>query len=423
MHIELINTGSELLLGRVLNTHQQWICRQLADIGREVARQWCVADDAREIQNAVRESLSRSDLVITTGGLGPTSDDITRDLIAQLLGRELVLDPQVVEQIEGYFRRRNRPYPERVKLQAMVPLGARVLPNQFGTAPGLALEVNPNPFRANGQKSWLILLPGPPRELRPMFVESVLPLVAGEFPPAAPFVCRTLKTTGIGESLVEEKVAEPLRELTAAGLQLGYCARPNSVDVRLVGRGPEAQTLVERGEAIVRRLLGPAIWGSDDESIEMIVVKRLSARSKTLALAESCTGGDIAHHITDVPGASKVLLAGLVTYSNQAKQDLLGVSASALEKHGAVSGEVAREMADGARRTCGSDYAIAVTGIAGPDGGSAEKPVGLVYIAVASPEKTVAERFHNPFDRATFKEVTVVQALNLLLREMGSVAE
>lgn len=423
MHIELINTGSELLLGRVLNTHQQWICRQLADVGREVTRQWCVADDAREIQNAVRESLSRSDLVITTGGLGPTSDDITRDLIAQLLGRELVLDPQVIEQIEGYFRRRNRPYPERVKLQAMVPLGARVLPNQFGTAPGLALEVNPNPFRANGQKSWLILLPGPPRELRPMFVESVLPLVAGEFPPAAPFVCRTLKTTGIGESLVEEKVAEPLRELTAAGLQLGYCARPNSVDVRLVGRGPEAQTLVERGEAIVRRLLGPAIWGSDDESIEMIVVKRLSARSKTLALAESCTGGDIAHHITDVPGASKVLLAGLVTYSNQAKQDLLGVSASALEKHGAVSGEVAREMADGARRTCGSDYAIAVTGIAGPDGGSAEKPVGLVYIAVASPEKTVAERFHNPFDRATFKEVTVVQALNLLLREMGSVAE
>src|SRR5580692_5590992 len=199
MHIELINTGSELLLGRVLNTHQQWICRQLADLGYEVNRQIGLADDAKQIQAAVRESLSRADLVITTGGLGPTSDDLTRDLIAQLLGLELTLDPEILSRMEAFFAQRHRTMPASAKVQAMVPAGALVLRNANGTAPGLAIEVRPNPFRADGRASWLILLPGPPRELRPMFTDSVIPLLLKECPPSEKLVSFTLKTTGLGE--------------------------------------------------------------------------------------------------------------------------------------------------------------------------------------------------------------------------------
>src|SRR4051812_3785011 len=199
MEIELINTGSELMLGRVLNTHQQWLCRQLADLGLVVSRQIAVPDTAKDIEEAVREGLSRADLIITTGGLGPTSDDLTRDLIARLLGIGLKEDSAVLAHITTFFEARQRPMPERTKVQALVPAGATVLPNPHGTAPGLAIEVRPNPFR-EGKPSWLVMLPGPPRELRPMFSETVAPLIQRLWPSDHPFVCRTLRTTGIGES-------------------------------------------------------------------------------------------------------------------------------------------------------------------------------------------------------------------------------
>ena len=417
--IELINTGSELLLGRVLNTHQQWICRQLADRGYDVARQICVADDGPSIQAAARESLARADLVLTTGGLGPTSDDITRDLIAQMLGRPLVPDADVLARIEGYFAQRKRAMPPSVKVQARVPAGARVLPNRHGTAPGLAIEINPNPFREDKRRSWLILLPGPPRELRPMFTESVLPLVLKEFPLARPFVCRTLRTTGLGESAVEEKIAGPLQPLLPEGLELGYCARVGEVDVRLVARGEKAAAMVSQAEEIIRPLLGLLIFAVDDATLESTVVHLLEGQKKTVALAESCTGGLIAHRITNVPGASAVLPCGLVTYSNEAKKNLLGVREEALKEHGSVSAVVARQMAEGARQRHATDYGLAVTGIAGPGGGSAQKPVGTVFIALAgSGETTVEERF-NPFDRETFKFVTSQQALDLLRRALS----
>jgi nicotinamide-nucleotide amidase len=413
-NIELINTGSELLLGRVLNTHQQWICRQLADRGYEVARQICVADDGPSIQAVARESLARADLVLTTGGLGPTSDDITRDLIAQLLGRPLAPDAAVLARIEGYFTQRKRAMPPGVKVQAMVPAGARVLPNLHGTAPGLAIEINPNPFREDKRPGWLILLPGPPRELRPMFSESVLPFVLKEFPLASPFVCRTLRTTGMGESAVEEKIAGPLQPLLPAGLQLGYCARIGEVDVRLVARGEKAAAIVSQAEGMIRQLLGPLIFATDDATLEQTVVQLLTGQKKTVALAESCTGGLIAHRITNVPGASAVLTCGLVTYSNDAKKNFLGVSEENLSEHGAVSAAVARQMAEGARLRLATDYGLAVTGIAGPDGGSAQKPVGTVFIALAGPQGTTVEKHFNPFDRETFKFVTSQQALDLL---------
>jgi nicotinamide-nucleotide amidase len=418
VHIELVNTGAELLLGRVLNTLQQWICRQLADAGYVVARQTCVADDGPQIQTAVRESLSRADLVITTGGLGPTSDDLTRDVIARMLGLELKPDAETLRRIGQFFAQRLRVMPASAKAQAMVPAGARILHNDHGTAPGLAIKIRPNPFRPDGRLAWLILLPGPPRELRPMFSESVIPLLLREFPPATKFVCRILNTTGLGESLVEEKIAGPLQKLVEGGLELGYCARIGEVEVRLGARGGHAENIIHEAEEIVRRLLGPLIFSVGDEPLEETVVRMLTERSKTVAVAESCTGGLIAHRLTNVPGASVVLKYGLVTYSNEAKTDLLGVDAAALSQHGAVSEPVARAMAEGARLRCGADYALSVTGIAGPGGGSEAKPIGTVFVALAEGGKTVVERHFNPYDRETFKFAASQQALDLLRRAL-----
>lgn len=237
MNVELINTGSELLLGRVLNTHQQWLCRHLADLGYVVSRQVAVPDTGRDIENAVRDALSRAQLIVTTGGLGPTSDDVTRDLIARLLGRQLHEDPIIVQHIENYFASRKRPMPASTRVQAMVPEGAIVLANPHGTAPGLAMQVNPTPFGGAGHSAWVVMLPGPPRELRPMFQDSVAPLLRRELPLASEFVCRTLRTIGMGESMVAEKIEAPLRPLIARGLEVGYCARVGQVDVRLVARG------------------------------------------------------------------------------------------------------------------------------------------------------------------------------------------
>jgi len=418
MVVELLNTGSELMLGRVLNTHQQWLCRQLADLGLVVSRQVAVPDTAGDIQTAIREALARSDLLITTGGLGPTSDDLTRELLAQMLGKNLREDPVVLAHIRRFFEERRRPMPERVRVQALVPEGANVLSNPHGTAPGLALEVRPNPFRADAAASWLILLPGPPRELRPMFIDTVVPLLQRLFPQRDNFLCRTLRSTGIGESMVEQRVGQKLEPLVKSGLEVGYCARPGQVDVRLAARGERAEELVNQAQNLVQGNLGERIYTVSDEELEATLVRLLTERKKTLALAESCTGGCIAHRLTNVPGASAVLLGGFVTYSNQAKQDLLGVETKTLAEHGAVSEPVARQMAEGARRRLNTDYALAVTGIAGPSGGTPAKPVGTVFIALAAPDETLVEHQVNAWDRETFKQVTAQQAMDLLRRKL-----
>jgi nicotinamide-nucleotide amidase len=419
MTVELINTGSELMLGRVLNTHQQWLCRRLADLGYVVSRQVAVPDTGKDIEQAVREALSRADLIITTGGLGPTSDDITRDLIARLLGKSLQEDPAVVAHIQKFFDARKRPMPASTRVQAMVPEGGRVLPNPHGTAPGLALHVSPNPFNTAGQSAWLIMLPGPPRELRPMFDTSVQPFLKEMLPLKDLFLCKTLRTSGIGESVVEEKVGDLLKPLVEQGLELGYCARPGEVDVRLAAHGEKAASLVNKAEEIVRAKLNPHIFGTESDELETILVQLLTERKQTLALAESCTGGCIANKVTNVPGASAVLLAGLVTYSNEAKQKFLGVRAETLAEHGAVSEPVAREMAEGALKETGATFALSVTGIAGPGGGTETKPVGAVFIGLAGPFKTIVIRGYNPYDRETFKQVTSQQALELLRRKLS----
>jgi nicotinamide-nucleotide amidase len=330
----------------------------------------------------------------------------------------MTLDPETLARMEQFFAQRHRTMPASAKVQALIPAGARVLRNANGTAPGLAIEVRPNSFRADGRPSWLILLPGPPRELRPMFAESVAPLLLRESPPPEKRVCLILKTTGLGESLVEEKIAGPLQKLVEAGLELGYCARIGEVEVRLAARGGGAQSMVQQAEHMVRQLLGPLVFALGDESMEATLVRLLTERAKTVALAESCTGGMIAHRLTNVPGASAVLKCGLVTYSNEAKRDFLGVSSAALDQHGAVSDVVARQMAQGARQKCRVDYALSVTGIAGPGGGSEAKPVGTVYVALADEKGTAVERHFNPFDRETFKWVTSQQAMDLLRRAL-----
>lgn len=410
MIIELINTGSELMLGFVLNSHQQWLCRQLADRGYVVSRQVAISDNGPAIKQAVAEALPRANLIIATGGLGPTSDDITREMIADLLACKLIEDPAIVAEIERFFASRNRPMPESTRIQAMVPEGATVLPNANGTAPGLIL---PAP------SGWLIMLPGPPRELRPMFTNQVLPFIEKNFPKSAGFFCKVLKSTGVGESVVEERVEPLLADLLKRGLEIGYCARVGEVDIRLVAHGDAAEQLVSDAEKIVRDKMGSFIFGVGNDPLDGVVVRILTETGRTLALAESCTGGFIANRITNIPGSSAVFLAGLVTYSNEAKQQFLGVKKETLEKHGAVSEPTAREMAEGARAHTGADFAIAVTGIAGPTGGTDEKPVGTVFIALARPSgQTLVKQNRNAYDRETFKFTTSQQALDLLRREL-----
>ncbi|MCS1410723.1 MAG: Nicotinamide-nucleotide amidohydrolase PncC [Verrucomicrobia subdivision 3 bacterium] len=414
MQIELINTGSELLLGRVLNTHQQWIGRRLADLGYEVARQIAVPDTGDAIRQAVAEALSRSDLIITTGGLGPTSDDRTRDLIAELLNRSLTENIDVMRHITGFFKRRNRPMPDSVKVQALIPEGAKVLMNQCGMAPGLAMTDS----SFGNKKRFLLMLPGPPSELRPMFDQQALPWLQDDVFRPVGFACRTLRSTGIGESRVEEQLRERLDHLVEQGLEIGYCARKGEVDVRIIARGDGAEALVAKAIDATRELFGRSIYGEDDDCLEEVIVRILTDAGKTLTVAESCTGGYLAHRLTNVPGASKVFDSGLVTYSNEAKMRLLGVLSKTLEEHGAVSEATAGEMADGARQKAGTDYAISVTGIAGPTGGTAEKPVGTAFIGVATRESTTVLKCFNPVERESFKHMTSQQAFEMLRREL-----
>ena len=415
MKIEIINTGAELMLGRVLNSHHQWLCRQLADLGYTVDRQVAVDDSAPAIVQAVRDALP-ADLVLVTGGLGPTSDDRTRTLIAGLLGRKLHEDPSVLAHVESFFASRNRRMPASCRVQAQVPDGAMVLSNAHGTAPGLVLEMPKGADRlATG---WLILLPGPTRELRPMFASQVVPFLKERLPVLERFGCRTLKTTGLGESAIEEKIAIPLEPLVQQGLEIGYCARIGEVEVRFTAKGPRADELIHQAEKIAYERLKDRIYGHDDDDLESTVIRTMTENRLTLAVAESCTGGLVCHRLTNVAGASAVLKAGYITYSNEAKQMTLGVHGETLDAHGAVSEAVVLEMAAGARTRAGTDFGVSVSGIAGPTGGTRDKPVGTVWMGLADGKKSVAQRCFNPYDRETFKFVSSQQVLDLLRRHI-----
>ena len=409
MRLEVLNTGTELLLGSVINTHLRFLAEAVFPLGLRILRQTTVPDGPA-IRDALRETFGRADVVIVTGGLGPTTDDITREAAAELLGLELVHDEAIMEVITERLTKRGLPLSTRTRLQAQRPREAVVLPNRNGTAPGLYLP----PRTANGVASpHLFLLPGPPRELMPMFEESALPILEKLLPPGPKAEMRVFRIAGLGESRVEELVGE---DLLALGLELGYCARPAEVDLRTIG---SAEVLAQ-AERIINEKLGPHIVSRDQRALEKVIVDRLALRKETLAAAESCTGGYLASRITNVPGASAVFTQGFVTYANEAKTRALGVEASLIQAHGAVSKEVARAMALGARRISGADHALATTGIAGPGGGTEEKPVGTVYIALATKlGAEIIEKHRFPTDRETFKNLVSQMALDLLRRRLG----
>lgn len=408
MRIEIINTGTELLLGNTLNTHGGWFGRQLFNLGMRVARQSTVPD-GEAIREAFEEMVLRSDVLLITGGLGPTSDDLTREIVAESLGLELHQDEHALRTLESFFALRGKPMVEANLKQAMVPTGADVLPNPNGTAPGLYL-----PPRINRISNCAIfLLPGPPRELYPMFHEEVTPrlcALSGSADIAS--VCE-LKFTGIGESDFHHGVDEQLAAIE--GLEYGYCARMGEVDLRLIGK----EEAIEQACGLVRGKFSDFLISDDGSSLEAVVIRLLREKGLKLATAESCTGGLIANRLTNVPGASQVFTHGWVTYANQAKSDQLHVSAELLAKFGAVSEEAARAMAEGALQESGADFAISVTGIAGPSGGSEDKPVGTAWLGLSSrtgPTQTI--RVYHPRNRKDFKQSVSQSALNMLRLEL-----
>lgn len=406
MRIEILNTGTELLLGTTLNTHGKWLGEELFKLGMRVGRLTTVPD-GEAISAALRECISRADVVLVTGGLGPTSDDLTREAAAEVLGLELIEDEAAIRSLEAFFAARNRTMAESNRKQAQVPVGADVLPNPNGTAPGIYI-----PPRLNSVAPCAVfLLPGPPRELYPMFRAEVAPrliaLAGGDRVPGL----LEMKLAGVGESDVQQEIDANLARIP--DLEVGYCARVGEVDVRLIGDA----LAIQAGREVVIRRFGRNLVSEDGTSLEAMVVRMLSARGLKMATAESCTGGLIANRITDVPGSSAVFTHGFVTYANEAKRDLLGVAQEVLDSFGAVSEPVARAMAEGALRVSGADFAVAVTGIAGPDGGTPEKPVGTVWIGWAGngiETKTVMQL--HPRSRKDFKLAVSQAALDGLRR-------
>ena len=408
MRVILLNTGTELLLGDVQDAHLPFIAREIFPLGLRIEERRTVGD-TEAIRHTLAKLFPGCEILFVTGGLGPTGDDITREMVADLLGLELQKSPDLLALLRQRLQVRGIKWTSGIARQADVPAGAAVLSNQNGSAPGLYLRANINP---RIQSPHLFLLPGPPRELQPMFRAFVMPILRSIVPASALIERRLYKIADKGESMVEEAIGD--RVLAVPGIELGYCARPGEVDVRIVGKAKA----IEQADGIIRSTLGRSVFSVADETLEEVVVKLLVQLNQTVAVAESCTGGLLANRITNVPGASAVFFAGYVCYANQAKIDMLDVDPQLIEKRGVVSEQVACALAEHARACARSDYALATTGVAGPSGGSPEKPVGTVYIALAASGETIAKKFFFPTDRETFKQIVTQTALELLRRRL-----
>ena len=374
---EILCVGTELLLGDIINTNASYISRRLAALGIPVYRQAVVGDNPERMRQAIAESFSRSDCLILSGGLGPTCDDITKEMVAEHFGLELVLNQEALDRMMEYFSMTGRNMTKNNEKQAMAPIGARVLQNNWGTAPGFVIE--------QGDKT-AILLPGPPIELEPMWRERVEPYLFERS--NSVIVSKNIYILGMGESMVEEKLRYMREELENP--TVAPYAGNGECRVRVSARAKDEATASEMCDRQIEKIrkteVGEFIYGIDVDSMENALVLKLRERGMTLATAESCTGGLIAKRVTDLAGCSDVFLGGCVTYANEAKERLIGVSRETLEKYGAVSEQTAREMARGVRLALGADVGIATTGIAGPGGGTPDKPVGTVYIAVSTEE-------------------------------------
>jgi nicotinamide-nucleotide amidase len=410
MTIELLNTGTELLLGDTINTNAAWIGQRMAALGLQVSRQTIVPDGIA-VKEAMAEAAARADVLLVTGGLGPTNDDVTRDSAAELLGLPMDLNEGVMAHLNAYFAKRNKPVNDATKRQAMVPRGAVVMDNPFGTAPGLYIPASCG--EAKGLHCAMFLLPGPPRELKPMVEVHVERHLKDLMPDLSNREALYLKVTGMGESDIVDHIEKDLEAIT--GLELGYCIGKGDVDVRLSGPG----NLVQAAAALVRERIGDYIASEDRRVVEEVVIDLLKAKAQWVATAESCTGGELASRLTNVSGASAVFGHGFVTYANEAKAKHLGVDLALIETQGAVSEPVARAMAEGCLATSSADHALACTGIAGPTGGTAEKPAGTVFIALASKGlATEVRKVFYPVTRDRFKMLTTQYALDMLRRRL-----
>jgi nicotinamide-nucleotide amidase len=408
MIAEVISVGTELLLGQILNTNSQYLAQKLAELGIDLYFQTTVGDNMERLKIAIDTAVKRADILIFTGGLGPTSDDITKEAVADYFGLTLVLDEDVLRRIEKFFERRQVNMPEINKKQAYVPEGAKVLHNKNGTAPGLIIE-------KDGKIA--ILLPGPPFEMQPMFEEQVLPYL--ERFSKQKIYSRVLKFVGIGESSIEEVLKDLFLSQTDPTLAL--YAKPFEVELRITTKKESeeiAKSLLQSMEDRIRERLGEYIYGVDGQLLEEVVVSLLAEKRLKVSIAESCTGGLICNKITNVPGASEVFDRGFIVYSNEAKMKLLGVPEQVLKEYGAVSSQTAKYMAQGALSNSLAHIALSVTGIAGPGGGSETKPVGLVYIGIATKDNCESFEFRFSGDRLRIKDMTSKAALNILRKKI-----
>ena len=411
--VEIVTIGTELLLGHLVDTNSVHIARVLADHGVDVYLKHSVGDNARRLEALLREAIDRSDGVITTGGLGPTVDDLTKDAVASAVGTTLELHEPSLRAIEARFASfgRTGPLGENNKRQAILPAGAVVLDNPNGTAPGFVA------LRADGK--FVACMPGVPREMKPMLAETLLPWLSGRFGLRSAIYTRTLHTVGIGESDLDARIEPLFRSLENP--KIAVLAHEFRVDVKIMAKAPDAAAAaaaIAPVEAELRERIGPGIFGVDDDTLAGAVLRVLGERGRTLGTAESVTGGSLADAFVAVPGASSVFRGAIVAYDNALKTSLLDVDEAILREHGAVSEETALAMARGARKALGCDVALATTGIAGPTGATADKPTGLVWLAVADASGATARKTTWPGSRDDVRRRSVTAALNLAWRHL-----
>jgi len=407
MTVEIVTIGDELLVGQVVNTNAAYLAKHLTVLGLEVEWITTVGDAAANLKAALARALQRSEIVIMTGGLGPTHDDITRSVAAEYFESGFVYSPEILDKLKRAFAARGIKMSAVNEVQAQVPEKARIIDNPVGTAPGLL-------FEQDGKRC--VILPGVPAEMRAMCEATVFPMLEGK---GRTIVQKTIRTTGIPESNLFERLGD-INELEKLA-KVAFLPKSAGVDVRLTAKGGDPRDCEARLAAavqIIQQKVGEYIYGYEDEELEEAVARRFFETQKTVAVAESCSGGLLANKLTNIPGSSAYFERGVVAYSNQAKMALLGVPAETLEKFGAVSAETAVAMAEGIRKASGADFGVSTTGIAGPTGGTPEKPVGLVYIGFAKADGSYSKKLSFINDRITNKERMVQVALNLLRKEL-----
>ncbi|HIT87060.1 MAG TPA: competence/damage-inducible protein A [Candidatus Coprocola pullicola] len=408
MQAEIIAVGTEILLGDILNTNAQYLALELAELGIDVHYQTVVGDNPKRLENTLFHAFSRADLIITTGGLGPTEDDLTKETGAKYFQEELVLDERAFKRIQKYFQKTGREMTQNNKKQAFVPKNSTVLYNDNGTAPGIIIEKN---------QKIMIMLPGPPKETVPMFENQVKPYLQKR--QEYTFVSRILRIAGVGESAMETKVKDLIDAQTNPTIA-PYAKDAESI-LRITAKAKtkqEAQSMIAPVAEEIYNRFGHDIYAEGETNMQTVTAQLLLKKAKTIATAESCTGGALASALVEYPGISSVFLDGTVTYSNEAKQKRLGVKQETLQKYGAVSAETAKEMAEGAANTAGTEIGLATTGIAGPNGAEENKPVGLVYIGLTIDGVTQVKQCHFVGNREKIRTRAVYTALDWLRREL-----